>query len=136
MSIGTILIVDDDRDDLQLFKEALREIGNNYILIETSNGTEALWKLQELKRQNALPCLIVLDINMPKMNGKETFDKIKSINEFSAIPVVILSTYCKDIDNGLFAGSNAQYFVKPNYFQELVHIAKRVLEHCQRETSY
>src|SRR6476620_6325534 len=84
-----ILIVDDDSDDVQLLTEAVYKTNNTYTCIAVSNGEEALDFLQ-----NALskPDYIFLDLNMPRINGKECLIEIKRNARFIDIPVIIYST--------------------------------------------
>jgi CheY-like chemotaxis protein len=66
----TVLLIDDDHDDLEMLQEALKSIDADHTIVEAHNGIEGLEKLQELAAAETLPCLIVLDINMPKMDGR------------------------------------------------------------------
>ena len=74
----TILCVDDDPDDLQLLREAIERIDSSYTIVEAYDGEDGLRRLNNMKESNQLPCLIVLDINMPKMDGKQAFVSINS----------------------------------------------------------
>ena len=67
----TILCVDDDSDDLQLLNETLKDTHADFEVIEAHNGRQALDLLQNLKKAGEHPSLIILDINMPVLNGKE-----------------------------------------------------------------
>ena len=66
-----VLYADDDSDDQQLIKQAFQQYDSNILVQSASNGEEALIHLKNLDLQHHRPCLIILDINMPKMNGKE-----------------------------------------------------------------
>ena len=88
----TILLVDDDPDDLHLLREALDAAGSPYRILEAHDGEEAVNRLLELDSLNADPCLIVLDINMPRMNGRQTLSALKSNQSLSLLPVVVFST--------------------------------------------
>jgi DNA-binding NarL/FixJ family response regulator len=89
-SAKTIFIADDDRDDVQFFKEALKAECENMIGLETTlNGTELLQKLEDCVET---PDIIFLDINMPGLNGLECLKKIKSRKEWHDIRVVMHST--------------------------------------------
>ncbi|MFL5810432.1 MAG: response regulator, partial [Flavisolibacter sp.] len=65
MRKNTILWADDDPDDLQMMREILLKTENKYDIIEVNNGKEALDYLGKAKETGSLPCLIILDINMP-----------------------------------------------------------------------
>ena len=90
---NTVLLIDDDPDDLELLQEALRSIDQRHELLEARDGEEGLTRLHALKNKDELPCLIVLDLNMPKMDGKQTFMAIKSDQQLARIPVVIFSSF-------------------------------------------
>lgn len=72
--VSTILIVDDDEDDKEMFIEVVSEIDNSTNCIQASNGYEAL---EILEKNISLPDLIFLDLNMPRMNGKQCLQSIK-----------------------------------------------------------
>src|SRR4030095_16900984 len=84
-----LLIVDDDSDDIQLFCEAVAEINETFHCFSAGNGEEAL---QLLKSAIVKPDFIFLDLNMPRMNGKQLLVQLKKDPKFAKIPVVIYST--------------------------------------------
>jgi chemotaxis family two-component system response regulator Rcp1 len=90
-----IMLVEDDPGDQKLIKMSLKDqkIANNPVI--ANSAEEALNYLEQNKtpdRRTALPDLILLDLNMPGMGGKEFLRRVKSTPEFEAIPVVILTT--------------------------------------------
>ena len=130
-----VLLVDDDKDDLEMLEEALKIISTGHSIIEASNGQEALEILTRMLNEGELPCLIVLDINMPKMDGKQTFMKIKADNNLANIPVVIFSTSTSMLDRYFFERHRTAYFIKPINFAEFTKTASRMISHCiNRET--
>ena len=96
MNIAKIVLLIDD-DDLQMLEETLNIIGGGHKIIQANKGVEGLEVLDNLQKEKRLPCLIVFDINMPKMDGKQTFVAIKSNKKLASIPIVIFSTstFCK-----------------------------------------
>ena len=88
-SIMTILYVDDDEDDRDIFREAIRSIDDTLNLISAANGLEALALLEEAA---TLPDLIFLDINMPLMNGITCLKEIKLNSRTAKIPVIMFTT--------------------------------------------
>jgi len=84
-----IFLVEDDEDDQQFFKEAIKDIDETICLGLAVNGVDALAKLGSM---SILPDLIFMDINMPLMNGLDCLKKLKSLVKFQNIPVVILTT--------------------------------------------
>ncbi len=122
----TLLIVDDDPDDLWLFSEAVYEINKGYRCITASNGKEALQLLQ-----NAIvkPHYIFMDLNLPVMNGKECLREIKKKPRFADIPVIIYSTSKLKTDMEEVYKLGATHFLtKPNSFHGIVKIISDVLK--------
>ena len=126
----TVLYIDDDRDDLQIMQEALTTINKDFQMLPAHNGKEGLEQLHEMKQRGNLPCLIVLDINMPVMNGKETFLKIKEDKTLSQIPVVIFSTSANANEKGFFQGEKVTYITKPLSFSLLIEVARQLINYC------
>ena len=86
----TVLIVDDDEDDRSIFCDIIHEIFPKAKCITAQNGIDALEKLKS--ENNNPPDLIFLDINMPRMNGKECLAVLKRTPCTQQIPVVIYTT--------------------------------------------
>jgi CheY-like chemotaxis protein len=108
------LLADDDRDDTELFQEALASIDPGIVFHSAGDGQEALYKLERLHQK---PDIIFLDINMPVMNGWQCLKQIKLCEEYKDIPVVIYSTssYQREVSIALDLGAMC-YLVKPNDF--------------------
>lgn len=117
-----ILLADDDRDDSEMFCEALAEIDGSIACLCTINGEALLKKLNGLIQK---PDLIFLDLNMPIMNGWECLRLLKEDEQTQNIPVIMISTssHQKEIDIAMSLGALC-YFVKPNSFSELTSILK------------
>ena len=120
----TILCVDDDSDDLQLLNETLKDTHADFEVIEAHNGRQALDLLQNLKKSGEHPSLIILDINMPVLNGKETLSIIKTDELFKSIPVVVFTTSGSDTDKNFCNLHGVEMVTKPpsfNTFKTVVH---------------
>lgn len=87
-----ILIADDDQDDRLLLKMAFEEIGYIDEIALVNNGREVLSLLDAIADANHLPLLIVLDLNMPLLDGQETLLQIKNNSRYKNITVIIHST--------------------------------------------
>ena len=113
----TLLIVDDDVDDLQFFIDAIGEIDPRIHCLTAFNGIEALMLLET---HDSRPDYIFLDLNMPKMNGKQCLRHLKNSPLFRSIPVIIYSTSRRpeDSDEAREMGA-AAFIVKPNKFFQL-----------------
>lgn len=125
--INTVLIVDDDTEDQELLKEAIKEADESVKCLSAENGEEALEIL--LKFLHKLPQLIFLDLNMPRMNGKVLLSKLKQLEAVKDIPIVIYTTSRLQSDKEETKRLGAlQFITKPNSFEEIVQIAKNVLK--------
>ena len=114
-----ILLVEDDKVDAMTVKRALRETNIVNKLVIRENGVEALEHLQE--KSNTRPCIILLDLNMPKMNGVEFLEKIKSDKNLKSIPVIVLTTSDElDDKKSAFEHSAAGYMLKPVDYNQFV----------------
>lgn len=118
-----ILMADDDEEDCMLTEDALKESYVTNPIFFVHDGEELLRYLRkEGEYKEALrPGLILLDLNMPRMSGREALSEIKSDSNLRDIPVVILTTSKDDIDivNSYKLGANS-YITKPITFQGLV----------------
>lgn len=128
-STPIILIAEDDPDDQELIRYAFSKVDGNYSLQVVNDGKEAL---EYLRMAAKLPCLIVLDYNMPELNGLQVIQQLSADNRFHTIPKVILSTSSNPlyIAASLKEGACA-YKVKPHSFQQLVGIAREILSLCE-----
>ena len=114
----TLFIADDDQDDVELFTEAVNEVDKSIQCHSAMDGEEALKKLMAMLPD--LPDIIFLDLNMPRINGKQCLVEIKKTEKLNTVPVVIYSTSSiqHDIDETRELG--AVYFLtKPASFGEL-----------------
>ena len=114
----SILFIDDDADDTFLFREVLVEVDPALLFASAANGEEAL---QKLTAPGALlPQLIFMDLNMPRMGGKECLSAIKENEKLKSIPVIIYTTssYVKDRDETMQMGATF-YITKPSSYSEL-----------------
>ena|SRR5256714_5654200 len=121
-----ILIAEDDADDRFLLKTAFEESGYKNTLKFVENGVELLKHLKEVtegKNNDEFPGFILLDLNMPKKDGREVLKEIKENKVFKKIPVIVFTTTKNEneINRCYELGANS-YVVKPLVFDELVHI--------------
>ena len=121
-----ILLVEDDRVDTMTVRRALKDLKVTNQLICTTNGEEALEYLRDESKKK--PCVILLDLNMPKMNGIEFLKIAKGEEELKRIPVIVLTTSREEQDVvESFNLSVAGYIVKPTDYKKFVE-AIRVVE--------
>ncbi len=133
----TILYVDDDPDDTELFCEVVKEHHSAYTVKSANNGFEAIKQLHRGKSNHSLPCLIVMDINMPIFNGKDAMLQIKRDNEFRTIPIVMFTTSPKQPDDSIFVEHGVDIIQKPASFDMLKIVVGELLTRCrENEVSF
>ncbi|WP_342089022.1 response regulator [Dyadobacter sp. OTU695] len=122
----TIHLADDDEDDRMLIKDALEEINPKINVIEAENGEELV---DNVKRSGDLgETMVMVDMNMPKKNGIEAIQEIRSEPKTAEIPTVMLSTSnSPELKRKALAAGASDFIVKPNNFGTLVEILKGVL---------
>ncbi len=126
-----ILYADDDADDQELLKEAFLQLETSARVHIVSSGKETLDFLKTTHR-NELPCLIVLDYNMPDLNGAEVLNKICGDTRYDKIPKIIWSTSNSDYYKQLCKEIGADYyFTKPQNFLDIKKFAGKMLELCE-----
>lgn len=128
----TIVYAEDDLDDLFIMTQAFQKHDHIEVL-HAPDGKKAMLMLESMAGENSLPCLVILDINMPVMNGREALQAIRSHNELSKLPVVLFSTSSSTSDR-LFAEAHEAYLItKPSDFLNLETIVTQFLGHCNFE---
>lgn len=124
-----ILIAEDDADDRYLMKTALQETGISEDVVYVENGVELINMLETVNEagENNYPKLILLDLNMPKMDGREVLKTMKSNEAYRKIPVVVFSTTKNQLDvkRCYDLGANT-YIVKPVSYDTLVTTLKEI----------
>ncbi|MHC4074746.1 MAG: response regulator [Planctomycetota bacterium] len=120
-----ILLVEDDSVDVMTIRRAMRDLEITSELVPTGDGEEALAYLKN--EDNAKPCVILLDLNMPKMNGTEFLRTVKADNMLKKIPVVVLTTSNseRDIVRSFELGA-AGYMVKSVDYKKFMEIIRTI----------
>lgn len=131
---NVVLYADDDTDDLQFIKEAFSPFSTKIELVTVADGLEAIQYLEGVSSENSTPCLIILDINMPRLDGKETLKKIRELHRFKDIPVILFTTSSQKTDEEFAKKYNAGFITKPVDYLELDAIANLFINHCSEET--
>jgi CheY-like chemotaxis protein len=124
-STKPIMLVEDDQVDAMTLKRALRDLRVTNNLIHRTNGEEALEYLRD--ENNTKPCVIFLDLNMPKMNGLEFLQVAKADSNLRSIPVIVFTTSKNEWDRfESFDHSAAGYIVKPADYKSFVEAIRTV----------
>lgn len=121
----TVHLADDDEDDRMLIKDALKEVNPKVNVIEAESGEELVDNLKKL--DDLGETMVLVDMNMPKKNGIETIQEIRSEPKIASIPTVMLSTSnSPELKRKALAAGASDFIAKPNNFGTLVEIIKRL----------
>lgn len=124
-----VLLIEDNPGDVRLTQEAFQEVGGDIDLEVVTDGVEGMAFLQKEGKyaEKPKPDLILLDLNLPKWNGRQVLEKIKADETFRLIPVVVLTTSTASTDVLASYGLRANCFVnKPVDFDSFFQIISRI----------
>jgi CheY-like chemotaxis protein len=125
-----ILLGEDDADDQDMLKEVFASIDTAFVLFFVNNGREILSALEKLK-DDQMPCLIVLDYNMPGLNGADILRELSTNERYKNIPKVVWSTSGSEKFRNVCLELGAiDYVIKPNNVVGLEEIARYMLSLC------
>lgn len=128
----TIVYAEDDLDDLFIVQQAF-EKHNHIEVVHAPDGKTAMVLLEEMATFNMLPCLVILDINMPVMNGREALQAIRSRSHLQKLPVVLFSTSNSHTDQTFAETHEAILITKPVEFSNLEVIVSQFIDRCNFE---
>ena len=119
----TILYVDDDPDDRQIFEEAVSAIDKRHVCLTAQDGTDALSYLSA----GNFPDIIFLDINMPLMDGKQTLVEIKKDKALDNVPIVMFTTSSSQLDIAFCQQYGVDFITKPINLQDFHNTIQKLL---------
>ncbi|MEW5833980.1 MAG: response regulator [Pseudomonadota bacterium] len=123
----SILVAEDDADDRVLLSDAFAESGVEVSIEFVADGVELMARLAErdLAADEVLPDLVLLDLNMPRMDGREALRAIRDSERLRHLPAIILTTSKAELDIRLSyqLGANS-YVTKPRRFEELITVLR------------
>lgn len=122
-----ILLVEDNPVDLDLTLRAFNSRKLTNPIEIARDGEEALAYIEKWRSGDPVPVVILLDLNLPKVNGLEVLEAIKKHPDFRTIPVVVLTTSSesRDVKTSYLLGANS-YIVKPVDFDKFIEVAKQI----------
>jgi len=124
-SIKPILLVEDDEVDIMTVKRAIKDLKLTNPLNIARDGEEALKFLRDSKKQK--PCIILLDLKMPKMDGIELLRVIKKDEKLKRIPVIVLTTSKEENDKiDSFDLGVAGYMIKPSDYKQFIEVVRTI----------
>ena len=125
-----ILLGEDDEDDQEMLKEVFASIDTAFVLFFVNNGKEIISALEKLK-DDQMPCLIVLDYNMPGLNGADILQELSTNERYKNIPKVVWSTSGSEkFRNVCLELGAVDYVIKPNNVVGLEEVARYMLSLC------
>jgi CheY-like chemotaxis protein len=133
MTKSTILYADDDLDDLFIVEQAFAPYADYINLMHVSDGSSALNCLKRLCNDGNEPCLILLDMNMPVMDGRQALMEIRNNQELCHLPVAVFTTSSNPADKDFARKWEASFFTKPLAFNDLQHLARTFVKMCAEE---
>jgi CheY-like chemotaxis protein len=125
-----LLYAEDDLDDFESLKDAIGQLTDNYDLVQAKNGTEVV-EMLENNYKDTRPCMIILDLNMPIMDGKEVLQWLKKDDSYENIPIMVFTTSSREEDIKLCQANKCSFFRKPTLYRDLLHIAQTMLNMCE-----
>ena len=129
----TILYVDDDADDLALISEAFEKYTDDLRVLHAGNGIEGLKLLEKMHNEHRLPCLLIIDINMPIMDGKQMLRKLREQVSYRELPVILFSTSNSMRDHQFAEKHDAEFISKPTKYGELKALVEQFVSKCRLE---
>lgn len=128
-----VLYADDDTDDIELVSEAFMEYAPSVELVTFSDGIEMLNYIQSIDTFQPAPSLFILDINMPRLNGKETLRRLRRLKQFIEVPAVLFTTSTLPDDAAFAQNYNAGFVTKPLLNKQVHVIIDQIIDHCSDE---
>lgn len=127
-----VLYADDDPDDQEMLVDALCNYSNEVDIELFSNGLEITQFLRDMDLEKRLPCVIVLDINMPAMTGREVLHLIRSMERLNGVPVVLYTTSNQPADQLYAQQHKAGFITKPLDLSQMNEVVKKIAAYCRQ----
>jgi CheY-like chemotaxis protein len=121
----TVHLADDDEDDRMLISDALKEANPDINIVEAEDGKELIENIKNA--EDLSDTVVILDMNMPRMNGIEAVQALRTDPETAEVPAVMLSTSNNpELEQQAINAGVDGYFTKPNSFRGLIEIARKI----------
>lgn len=116
MSSSYFLYAEDDADDVCVLKEFMLQQSSPKEIVCVANGFEILEYLQQIKKDESYPCLIILDFHLPRLNGMDTLVLLKTDDLYRLIPVVVFSSKLSSAEEEKCRSLGADLLMKPSRY--------------------
>ena len=124
----TVLLAEDDENDVLLFQTAFKKVGVPKLLVCVPDGEDAIEYLKGAgiysnRMEYPLPCLLITDLKMVKRTGFDLLEWVQTQTQFNGLPAIVLSSSLEESDKRRASELGAQaYWVKPAHFEDLVEL--------------
>lgn len=126
----TIVHIDDDRDDLDFIRESLLRYHNRLEVVSFEYSVEGMAMLNSIEHKEDIPCLIILDMNMPLLSGWDVLPKLRQHPLYEQTPIVMFSNSNSERDRLFAKRYNAAFLTKPIDYHQMDLVVDTILEHC------
>ena len=126
-----VLYADDDIDDQALLMEAFAKFSSVIEMVLFNNGAELLDFLNSLAPFQPQPCLVILDVNMPRLNGKQTLQTLRSMEQYKETPIVLFTTSTLPSEMAFAKAYDAGFITKPLHSRHIQLILDQFIDHCE-----
>lgn len=120
-----LLYIEDDLDDIALMQDIIHEVAPALRFVAEHNGRKALQFLSYQKQQNDLPCFILLDFNMPIMNGEDVLEALKKDDLLQKIPTAVFTTSSGLREQSICEAYGVEMVTKPAKISDF----KKIISH-------
>ena len=128
-----VLYADDDADDRTFIKESFDEFSPLIELVTFEEGGELLSYIKTLSSFQPQPCLIILDVNMPGLDGKQTLSRLRELDDYKTVPAVLFTTSTLPSEIAFAKAYDAGFITKPLHARQIHLIIDQFIEHCSDE---
>ncbi len=128
MNKNLVIYADDDADDRLLLADAFERVSKEYEIELLCDGIAVIDYLEE--KTPPMPCLLILDLNMPGLSGTEVMEKVKRDNRYENLPIVAFTTSSSPADRLACSAFGVEMFTKPSDLKEFEATAKKLLTFC------
>lgn len=128
-----VLYADDDADDRELVREAFDEFSSIIELVTFEEGRTLLQYLEGLAPLQPKPCLIILDVNMHGMDGKQALHHLRAMDDYVGVPAVLFTTSTLPSEAAFAQSYNAGFVTKPLHASQVRAIVDCLIDHCAND---
>ena len=128
-----IFYADDDPDDREFLSDAFKHHPADIELVTCENGVDAVQYFKNVLPFEPLPCLIILDLNMPMIGGKEVLRRLRTMDRVKDVPVVFFTTSSQEADKVFDRQYNVGFITKPESMEQMENIVDQLIDHCTED---